>query len=164
MAAARQYHRTFQHIVQIFQVQINGKAWVKILFHHHRCFGIQNIAAGQPAAYRFIDEFTVNLHLSCQHHRFRNSSNIKRHNNLVGQFVAFPDPMSPVLTTDPAIVSMIGRQFWNVSSAPPAITAMVPSIAFGSPPLTGASRKPISFPPALCQPPGSLSGQLSSYQ
>ena len=56
-------------------------------------------------------------------------------------FVTLPAPTGPVrMALDPMAWNS-GRTLSKVSCLPPAMMASVPSMALGSPPLTGASRK-----------------------
>ena len=63
----------------------------------------------------------------------------------LASLVMFPAPTSPVSTTDPAIVFMRSWHLSKISFLPPTITERVPSMAFGSPPLTGASSSSTPF-------------------
>src|ERR1035438_3964786 len=63
----------------------------------------------------------------------------------LASLVTLPAPTGPVsVTLDPMLFST-GAIFSNNAASPPTMMASVPSTALGSPPLTGASRKPTPF-------------------
>ncbi len=62
----------------------------------------------------------------------------------LASLVVFPLPRSPQRTAEAPITKSISLYFSKTFSLPPTMIAMVPSTAFGSPPLTGASS--ISMP------------------
>ena len=57
----------------------------------------------------------------------------------LASLVVLPAPTSPQRTTEAPMADRIGLQALKVSSSPPTIKDSVPSMAFGSPPETGAS-------------------------
>ena len=75
-------------------------------------------------------------------------------------FVMLPAPTSPVSTTLPPITCSRGSQALKTPSSPPTMTARVPAMAPGSPPLTGASRNstPLSAQaaPIFCDMEGAM--------
>ena len=60
----------------------------------------------------------------------------------LASLVTFPAPTGPVRVTVEPIFRSRGSTLSNASRLPPTMMASVPSMAFGSPPLTGASRNP----------------------
>ncbi|OPZ45588.1 MAG: hypothetical protein BWY95_01927 [Bacteroidetes bacterium ADurb.BinA104] len=56
-----------------------------------------------------------------------------------------PLPISPIRTAEPPIANRISFTDSKTSGLPPTIMDIVPSMALGSPPLTGASSISTSF-------------------
>ena len=112
--------RRIQHIVQIFDMQVNPETGVEFTVHYQRRFGIKHSAAGQTAADCLINQFRLNAGLSCQYQRFRHGGNINGHNNLVGQLGNIPGANTACYNNRPGhgfhdIVAFVKYMFFSAN-------------------------------------------------
>ena len=63
----------------------------------------------------------------------------------LASLATLPAPTSPTRVTEAAMDLSTGATASKSAALPPAMTVSVPSMALGSPPLTGASRKRTPF-------------------
>ena len=65
------------------------------MIEHHRSFGVHDGRASQSAFDRFEDELGIDARLARKHHRFGQSGDVERHDDLVGKLGGMPAPMLP---------------------------------------------------------------------
>ena len=71
-----------------------------------------------------------------------------------------PAPISPTWTTALPMAARIGWTSSNTARSPPTMIDSVPSIAFGSPPLTGASSMLTPFSASASETSRAASGAI----
>src|ERR1017187_10429204 len=114
---------------------------LEVACDEHRPLGVENGTARESTLDRIQDNLRIEAASRGKDKRLAHRGNVARNHDLVGQFGYIPRPDSAG-ERDARTHALEQRlRFAEVFSLPPTMITSVPSTAFGSPPLTGASRK-----------------------